>query len=56
MESIEARRGCCDLLRSGDMLCLYPLGELHILTPRAALDEIRQGGGVLQDETVPAES
>ena len=25
-----------------DLLCLHPLGTLHILTPRAALDEIRK--------------
>ena len=25
-----------------DLLCLHPLGDLHILTPRAALDEISQ--------------
>lgn len=25
-----------------DLLCLHPLGVLHILSPRAALDEIRQ--------------
>lgn len=30
-----------------DLLCLHPLGELRILTPRAALDEIGRGlGGV----------
>jgi uncharacterized protein len=25
-----------------DLLCLHPLGMLHILSPRAALDEIRE--------------
>ena len=26
-----------------DLLCLDPLGELRILTPRAALDELQTG-------------
>lgn len=30
-----------------DLLCLHPVGELHILTPRAALDEIRRYRGGL---------
>ncbi len=25
-----------------DLLCLHPIGELHILTPRSALDEINR--------------
>lgn len=29
-----------------DLLCLYPLGELRICTPRAAFDEITQGGEI----------
>lgn len=37
-----ARRAGATRLITGDadLLCLDPLGELHILTPRAALDEI----------------
>lgn len=40
-----------NLLVTGDedLLCLHPLGELRILTPRAALDEIGRGpGGIAQ--------
>jgi len=35
--------GVCRLVSGDDdLLCLHPLDELHILTPRAALDEIAQ--------------
>jgi predicted nucleic acid-binding protein len=36
--------GACRLVSGDDdLLCLHPLQTLHILTPRAALDEINQG-------------
>ena len=36
--------GACRLVSGDDdLLCLHPLETLHILTPRAALDEINQG-------------
>ncbi len=36
--------GACRLISGDDdLLCLHPLGKLHILTPRAALNEINQG-------------
>jgi putative PIN family toxin of toxin-antitoxin system len=36
--------GACRLVSGDDdLLCLHPLETLHILTPRAALDELNQG-------------
>ena len=36
--------GACRLVSGDDdLLCLHPLETVHILTPRAALDEINQG-------------
>ena len=36
--------GACRLVSGDDdLLCLHPLETVHILSPRAALDEINQG-------------